>query len=385
MIAKVKSENKVCVYVLQVLAIVSVAGPIGSGVLAQFVDLPGDGLDPNENITTQLNFVQNYLDTIQQSPGTEDAFKARQVLAVYYIEMGKQTEARSIIGELLTKYSEHPHLPHAIHTIAEQSNKPEKNELIRQVYQSLSADSEYSDQALWIKMGEAIAKVHEGDYEAVEQTIDQMVLVHGGEAGITEAVNQVAWSYRKVKRFNRALALYQYALDNWPQSERAIMSQRGLAFVHIGLGNDEAAWDAVETLKQGFADDPLLAEAIYKLAGTYRASGKFAESIQLNQYYLQKWPNHKWNYECQRDLVYNYLSLGDDASAQEAVYTLLNRFADHPKLPHHVYKIAREMGYGSNAASLYQFLIDNYPDDPRAIRAKGAQARIQIRQGDASG
>ena len=54
------------------------------------------------------------------------------------------------------------------------------------------------------------------DHDAVPQDI---IAQHGADGRAAEALNQIAWACRNLKQYNKALTIYQYAVDNWRRKD----------------------------------------------------------------------------------------------------------------------------------------------------------------------
>jgi len=203
---------------------------------------------------------QSYLTVVQQgdrNTGEEAdaAFAACKKLPLVYIATDRLPEARDAIQQLLSRYAGYEFLPHAIHEIVEGAEALLKLAQVRQLYQDMVTAQPGAPQAIWLKMGMAIASVHLAEDKAVDAVLRNIITEHGSDDRASEALNHIAWAYRKLGRYNEALRIYQYVVNNWPQKDRVAFAQHGIVICQLGLGNPDGADAALDVLIQKFGKD----------------------------------------------------------------------------------------------------------------------------------
>ncbi|MBM4029412.1 MAG: tetratricopeptide repeat protein [Planctomycetes bacterium] len=318
---------------------------------------------------------QTYLKVVTDANPTaaaeaEAVFRARRRLPAVYLAANQLSQAQAAVAQLLADYAEHPRLPHALHEVLDQAQPLKKTQQAGQIYQKLLAAQPHRSQALWLKMGIAIANVHLGDDKAVDVALGHIASEHAADERVAEAFGQVAWAYRKLEQLDKAMSIYQYVVDHWPAKERAIFSQRGLIWSHLALGDEAKARAATEKLLVDFAKHKDLAEVVYTTANEFRGAERYESAIGLYQYMVDRWPSHEQALLAQRNTILSYLALNDDANAQAAMEKLLAGFAGHKDLPEAVHATAnayRSAERHHQACALYRYVVDQWPGSARAL------------------
>jgi tetratricopeptide (TPR) repeat protein len=99
-------------------------------------------------------------------------------------------------------------------------------------------------------MGMAIASVHLAEDKAVDAVVRDIITQHGADDRASEALNHIAWAYRKIGRYSEALTIYQYVVNNWPQKDRVVFAQQSIAICQLRLGDRQAADEALQVMLQ---------------------------------------------------------------------------------------------------------------------------------------
>jgi tetratricopeptide (TPR) repeat protein len=323
---------------------------------------------------------QAYQTVLQQADPNKAAeaeavFKARPKLAATYLATDQLPQAQATVQQLLTDYAQHPlirlrRLPLAVHEVLDQAKLLNRISQASQVYQNLLMAQPDQPQAIWLKMGLAIAQIHLGNDPAVNAALQNIAAQHAADERVAEAFGQVAWAYRRLQQPDKALGLYQYVVDHWRTKERAIFSQRGVILSYLALGEEAKAQAATETLLTDFAQDKYLPDVVFTTGDGYREVHKYDGAIRLYQYVVDHWPSREQTILSQRNMIWSYLAQGDDANAQAATAQLLARFAGHKDLAEAVYTTANEYRNAKKyreACALYTYVVDKYPTGNRAL------------------
>jgi len=122
---------------------------------------------------------QSYLKIVNEAdpnkPAEADAaFTARKKLPLVYIATDRLPQARDAVQQLLSRYAQYEFLPHAIHEIVEGAKPLLKLAQVRQLYQDMVTAQPADPQAIWLKMGVAIASVHLAEDKAVDAVLQNI-------------------------------------------------------------------------------------------------------------------------------------------------------------------------------------------------------------------
>ena len=182
-------------------------------------------------------------------------------------------------------------------------------------------------QALWLKMGMAIASVHLTDNQATDAVLENIVSRHGADDRAAEAVNHIAWACRKLQQYNKALTIYQYAVDHWPRKDRVAFSQEGIVICYLGLGNRPAADEALDVLLQRFGKDKNASKLVLWAARDYFNAGQIEGACKVYEVALQNYPDAPEAVEAQAGLALALVQREDRTRIEPVVQALLTRFA----------------------------------------------------------
>jgi len=115
---------------------------------------------------------------------------------------------------------------------------------------------------------------------AVRAAVDRLLAKFSKHKGIAKAMDLVADEYRKSKQYEKSRTIYQYIVDNWPDGERAMESQRGVAISNILLGDDAGAQAAIDKLIARFSGN----EGIPGAPGSSIAAAVEVDLFRVLQY-----------------------------------------------------------------------------------------------------
>jgi len=232
-----------------------------------------------------------YRKILQSDPNSvEAAYQAGKMLPRILVATDRLLQAQEAIEQLLARSASHARLPHALHEILDQARTSGKTLQVGQIYESLLDARPEHPQAVWLKMGIAIANAHLGRDQAVESALADVIDHHKADDRSTEAFGQVAWAYRKLDQQDKARRVYQYVVDTWPKRDRTVFSQRGIVLCSIVLDDQPGAAAGVEKLLADYADSKYMAEIVRNIAAEYARKGKLDQARELHQYVVDKHP-----------------------------------------------------------------------------------------------
>jgi len=323
---------------------------------------------------------QLYQSILKEYGGTDSAFTAQKKLTILYVSWGKKPQAEAAFQEL-ANLSVSADIVAAIRDMAsyysglQKSEEPDKR---FQYYQALSicrrqldvVDQPGNEYAMWLQVRLAMSNIELSDDAAVQAAVDKLLAEFSDNAQIARGVHEVALKYRVLKKYDRAITLYQYVVDHWPNAEYTAWSQLDLAKSYVALGDDPNAQAAVNKLLVNFSNNPSIAQIIYDIASCYRQAKKHPKAINLYQHIIDNWPQQKYAMWSLRDLAMSNFDRGDDPNAQAAVDKLIARYYSHTDIPWNLYEIAkyyRERAKYKEAIKLYKYIVDSWPGADHAI------------------
>jgi len=211
---------------------------------------------------------QIYMDIIRQYPGTDYALNAQKDLAFVYIQAGNDSAAGQAIDTLKNDYTGHPELFTNIYEFAKYYRRRGKLDKARELYQYVFENCPDSDLAAKSLRWVASCEIESGNYSAAEQAIDTLKNDYAGHPELGW-LYKLGDEYRRQKKYEEAKQLYQYILDNYPDSEYLIWAKAGIIQSDIALGNDPNITEELDGLIADFVDNPGLPEALCIIGEDY--------------------------------------------------------------------------------------------------------------------
>jgi tetratricopeptide (TPR) repeat protein len=325
--------------------------------------------------------------------------RAQEGLTLTYIAWHEEPQAKAVFQELVSAYCENEHVPATIDDIADEYRELGSVDKARQCYQDIVSRWPQAEHAVQAKAGVARSSILLGDEAAAQAAVADLLSGYAGNAQKPEAIDHVADQYRDLRRFEDALPLYQYIVDNWGQTKRAMESQRGVTLCYVGLGDDPNAEAAVQKLAADFSGNPELPALLYDMANGYENARKFDKAKAIYQQVVQiapQYPDSRHGPTAPLDVrkadILALIDSGQHEAVQSALNSVIADFSGNGYLATVVYKVAvqyhmkayallNEQGLGDEArafflggAALFQRVINDYPDSwpiPRAYRSAG--------------
>jgi len=308
---------------------------------------------------------------LQSDPNNaEGVYQAGKMLARILVAMDRPPQAQEAIEQLLARSANHARLPHALQEILDQAKASGKTLQVGQIYESILESAPGQAQAVWLKMGIAIANAHLGNDQAVESALQDIIDHHRSDDRSTEALGQVAWAYRKLDKQDKARRVYQYVVDTWPKRDRTIFSQRGVVLCSIALDDQPAASAGVQKLLADYADSKYMAEIVRNIGAEYARKGKPEQALSLHQYVVDKHPQSDEALWCQRDIVFCHIDTANEQGAAEALQKLVTGFASNARLPEALADVGeyyRKKRNFANARTIHQEVVQRFPNSDEAI------------------
>ncbi len=329
----------------------------------------------------------------------EAAFNARRKLPLIYLATERQPQAKEAVQQLLSKYAQHQSLPHALHEIVEQAKALNKTIQAGQLYENILATQPQHPQAIWLKMSIAIASVHLGDDKAAEAMLQNLTARHAADRWAAEALNHVAWAYRKLEDYEKARTIYRYVLDNWPAKARTAFAQHGLIICDLGLNDRQAADAALDVLLQKYSDDPNLPNLVLWAAYEYSHAGEFEAARELHEFLIENYPSEAVN--AQVGLALTGVEAKDGDQIEAAVQSLLTQFPPSEAKATGLYNVANALAwkevayvrprdqeppepspYSQSLLAIANNLRTTYPGTDGAMWAERDLATVALQNGD---
>ena len=226
-----------------------------------------------------------------------------------------------------------------------------------------------------------ISYIESANSVSAQAEFDKLLTDFGSTEDIVPAVYDIGEKYRQFAKYKSSADAHWYILDNWPESEQAILAQRAVAVCSIGLGNIETAKIETQNLINNYIDDTNIAQAVFEIADAYYWFGKNPEAQQLYQQVIDIWPTAQHAMWAQMGLAISYIADGNDSAAQEATDKLVINYPDNEKLPEALFYIAGRYGWDKKydkAFDYYRYIMNNFANTEWGQKALFESDRANI-------
>jgi tetratricopeptide (TPR) repeat protein len=206
--------------------------------------------------------------------------------------------------------------------------------------------------------------VFSGQLQEAQTAYQELISNFGGYAGIAKTVCEVADIYLYLNRQpQRALELYQYVFNTWPNSKDAMWAQAGIVKVYAQSGDESSAQAAYATLLANYSTHLNISEAVYEIGDSYQQLNP-RKALELYEYAMSTWPNYsKWVDENdallrRKNLVLLKLGLGDEAGARAAYDSMIGFSTDDIATAEAVTELANaylDSGKHERARQLFEY------------------------------
>jgi tetratricopeptide (TPR) repeat protein len=254
-----------------------------------------------------------------------------------------------------------------------QANDYKQNKQYEQaesIYQQIVTGFPGSDDALEAQKQLTLLYITTDSLEQADAALQQLLISFSGHKDIAQAVHDIAYQYRCVNKQQKANQIDQYVVNNWPQSDYAVLGQMDLAKYYVDCRDDPNADAAYDKLLAKFSTSPLIARAVHDVAQHYQALRKYNKANRLYQYVVEHWPETEHALWSQADLIKSYLAVKDEMAAQKAVDRLLADFTGNPLIARAVWdtgQLYRDLKKYKKANRLYLHVVDNWPGTEHAM------------------
>ncbi len=272
---------------------------------------------------------------------------------------------------------------------AETYMKDRSYEQAEAIYQQIVTDFPDSNDALEAQKQLTILYIKQDNQPQADAALQKLLADFYMHKDIAKAVNKVADHYRWSGKYELARRFYQYVVDNWPDADYAMWSQKSLAASNIRLGDDPNAAAAIEKLLTNFSEHKQIARAVYNVAREYGMLKRYEKACELYQYVIDHWPDDEYAIWSEMEMAeINILSLiksGDDPNAAAAIEKLLTNFSEHKQIARAVNNIADHYRWSrqyEEARQLYRYVLDCWPAFKHAVWSQARLAMSYIGLGD---
>jgi len=278
-------------------------------------------------------------------------------------------------------------LPREIHVTAKRFAEAGKHDKAYELYRYNIEHFPKDMYAMWSQAEIVYSYIRDAnDTAAADAAVDKLLTVFSKQPTLPKEVYQIADVYSKAGRYDKAIQLHNYNVDNFPANQYAMLSQVDIVYSYIRVAedvNDTAVDAAVDKLLTIFSGQPTLPERICEVAKKLDGAKKTEKALQLHRYNVDHFPTDKYAMWSQVEIVESYIRDANDTGADEACDKLLSLFSDQESLPKEVYQVAEvynKANRSDKAVELCRYIVERWPSSDHALLA---QRDLTIRSIDA--
>jgi TolA-binding protein len=316
------------------------------------------------------------------------AIEAQEAAIQLSIRLKDEAAAERGYDDLITKFAGNEELAKALDHVADEYRDADNYKKARAIYRYILKTWPEADHAKESQRGVVISSIRLGDDVNAVTGLEKLIADFGHDEWITGAVRDVADEYCDVKKYDRALEIYEYAIGQWPKAEGAIESQKGIVLANVLLGDEAAAQRGVEELISKFGGDEEAEDVVFDIANECRDLEKNKLALAVYQKVVENWPGKDEAIDSRTNTAKLYISLGDDPNAEAATQKLLTDFGGHNFITRAIEDVAKawgEAGRHEKAAELYGYIVERWPGSDDTLWAQMRLVTSHIRQWDLDG
>jgi tetratricopeptide (TPR) repeat protein len=229
-----------------------------------------------------------------------------------------------------------------------------------------------------------ISLVNLGKLDDANTAVDKiMALPASRDKGY--ALQLIAGAYQNAAQADKAIAISDYVLKNWPKESFAVWAGMSMAISQIDKGNTADAEATTARMTADYVDDPNLPVALCVVADTYSWRKKFDKSEKLYGIITDKFPNSSVAAKARIATVgANALAFIEDkdySRAKEQADLMITDFNNQSDLPPMLFRIGQEFTWQHRyieAKETFDYTANKSSDASLSQQAKLWSARSNV-------
>jgi len=368
--------------------------------IAKAVDHVADAYREKEHYTKAKTLYQYVVD---HWPEAEHALRSQETIAILSIQLGDDQGAQAAIDKLVTTFSGHKDVAEAVDEVADKYRELGNYTKAIETYRRIVTTWPSAEHTIRSQVGIVHTQLLRQDETAADAAIEELVVKFSDTNQVAEAFNTIADICRELDKSDKARALWQRVLQDWPAAPHAMWSQMTLAKSDITRGNFSTSQAGINNLLNNFANHPELPAALYELAEKYKNLERLEEAKSLYQQIVQRFPESEQATKALVDVsgvdIFLLIEAGDQTAVDEAIDQLVASFVDEPQLLQEVFLIGerylnkaltlqaegkqnQSSAYFLKAIETYEKLINELPSSEIVPEACMAAAKCYHQLGD---
>ncbi|MGD8787417.1 MAG: tetratricopeptide repeat protein [Phycisphaerales bacterium] len=297
-----------------------------------------------------------------------------------YIQDGNAA-ADEATDELINTFSEQPTLTKEIYQLAERFSEAGKKDRAIKLDKFNAENFPSNIYGMWSQVNYLIRN---SDYTAADAAVDKILTDFPDEPATEQGVYLLTGVFRKARRYDKAIALYKYHIEHWPDDEENLEARKGLIRTYIDINDETNAQATIDKMLADCSGHTRIAKAVYDLGLYYYRANKNDKALKLHRYNVGHCSkSDKYTMWSQVELTKAHIRDGDESSANSAYDKLVNEFSNQSTLATEICRVADTYlaaGNHDKASQLYQYTRNRWTGDKQLLWANAGMAKLDIKQ-----
>lgn len=296
-------------------------------------------------------------------------------LACTYIDMKDNENADLIIQQMQTNRAKDTHLARSNFDIANYYlNDANDAENALKIHKYNADNHSGIMEAMWSQAALVWYYVRHDDQANADAEYAKLLNTFKKQDTLAKEVFQIGDVYREKKKYDKAISLYKYQLENWPEYGEPIDIYRKMACTYVDMNDIKNADTVISDIQEKFAKNSNLARTNFDIGNYFLNDANDPENaLKVHAYNADHCTNQLESMWSQAAIVWYYVRAKDNTKADEAYAKLLDVFKDQKTLAKEVFQIAdiyTEVGNTTKARELHNKVLKDWPESEYVFDAR---------------
>ncbi len=252
-------------------------------------------------------------------------------------------------------------------------------------YKQIATINAGTDAALAARQGLAILYVKTRQDSLLTQTWESITAGFAGHKDTPSTLSRIADECRNANRHELALPFYQYVVGHWPADKDTVWQQANVVTCHLCQTNETQANTAFQKLQTDYGKDTNFRQAVGTIGDDLRwrnLNPQAARQMYTIAAAGDPYPDMIW---ARMGLAISCIQVKDFKTAGPVAESIPADFGKDSRMGQalcHVADAYRDAGKHMEAPRLYQYVVDNRPDDEYAMWSQAGLAICAVRGHD---
>ncbi len=196
----------------------------------------------------------------------DDAIWPNMGCVIVHVRRGDRRAYNASFVKLRDHFKDHPRIVEAGMEIADDLRQLNRLLDVKELCRHIVDQWPTRHHAIFSQREVVLCNIAVKEWEMAKDDVDKLLGQYASDPNIGVVLYDIAEAYYTEQRFLEARQLYQYILDQSPQSPKAIESLGGIALSSIGLMDESATLTATQKLLTEFSQDPRFPKTLYRIA-----------------------------------------------------------------------------------------------------------------------